>query len=96
MLFQKFTKMFADTSKKRLSDEKIGTLISYVLVLSLYVDEFQTDFTDIAKDLKMPVMKLRPYLENIGCKFKRRNNVTVAMLPVPLEFPTLRKRRRRG
>lgn len=96
MLFQKFTKMFVDTSKKRLADEKIGTLISYVLVLSLYVDEFQTDFTDIAKDLKMPVIKLRPYFENLGCKFKNRNRVTFATLPLPLEFPTVRKRRRRG
>ncbi|XP_021716497.1 DNA-directed RNA polymerase I subunit rpa49-like [Chenopodium quinoa] len=94
ILSQKFDKMFINKEKNRLSDDKIGSLISYVLVLTLFVDEFQTDFTDIAKDLKMSALSLRPYFENLGCKFARRNKVTVATLPTPLKFPTLRKRRR--
>lgn len=96
MLKQKFSKMFVDSDKGRLSDEKIGSLVSYVLVLTMFIDEFETDFVDIARDLKMSAMKLRPYLENLGCQFKTKNKVTMAILPVPLKFPTLRKRRRRG
>ncbi|KNA24668.1 hypothetical protein SOVF_013550 [Spinacia oleracea] len=94
ILLQKFTKMFVDADKNRIADDKIGSLISYVLVLTLFVDEFQTDFTDIAKDLKMNALSLRPYFENLGCKIAKRNKVTVMTLPVPLKFPTLRKRRR--
>ncbi|GAB4852850.1 hypothetical protein Ancab_017047 [Ancistrocladus abbreviatus] len=95
ILFQKFSNMFVDTEKKRLSDDKIGLLISYVLVLTLFVDEFQTDPIDIARDLRMTSMSLRVHFESLGCKFRRKNNVTVATLPVPLEFQTMRKRRRR-
>ncbi|CAO2840236.1 unnamed protein product [Amaranthus hypochondriacus] len=96
ILSQKFTKMFIDSDKNRLADDKIGSLVGYVLVLTLFVDEFETDFTDISKDLKMSTLTIRPYLENLGCRFKRQKNVTLATLPVPLTFPTIRKKRRRG
>ncbi|KAL2899635.1 DNA-directed RNA polymerase I subunit rpa49 [Bienertia sinuspersici] len=96
ILFNEFTSRFLDVEKNRLSNEKIGSLISYVLVLTLFIDEFQTDFTDIAKDLKMSAFSLRPYFENLGCQFKRRNNAYLAHLPVPLKFPTIRRKRRRG
>ncbi|KAL2936044.1 DNA-directed RNA polymerase I subunit rpa49 [Bienertia sinuspersici] len=96
ILCDKFTKMFLNVEKNRLSDEKIGSLISYVLVLTLFIDEFQTDITDIAKDLKMSAFSLRPYFENLGCQFKRRNNAYFAHLSVPLKFPTIRRKRRRG
>lgn len=88
--------MFIDSDKNRLADDKIGSLVGYVLVLTLFVDEFETDFTDISKDLKMSTLTIRPYLENLGCRFKRQKNVTLATLPVPLTFPTIRKKRRRG
>uniref|UniRef100_A0A803KPP1 Uncharacterized protein n=1 Tax=Chenopodium quinoa TaxID=63459 RepID=A0A803KPP1_CHEQI len=86
-------KMFVDSDKNRIADDKIGSFISYVLVLTLMVDEFQTGYTDIAKDLKMSALSPRPYFENLGCKFARRNKVAVAILPIPFKFPTLRKKR---
>lgn len=95
ILQQKFKTLFADPEKNRLSDEKIGSLISYVLVLTLFIDEFETDFRDIAKDLKMSPLRLRTYFKNLGCKFKRSKNV--AFLSVPLSFPSpVTKRRRAG
>ncbi|KMS94833.1 hypothetical protein BVRB_014870 [Beta vulgaris subsp. vulgaris] len=95
ILQQKFKTLFADPEKNRLSDEKIGSLISYVLVLTLFIDEFETDFRDIAKDLKMSALRLRTYFKNLGCKFKRSKNV--AFLSVPLSFPSpVTKRRRAG
>ncbi|KAK9726925.1 hypothetical protein RND81_05G246200 [Saponaria officinalis] len=96
MLLQKFTKMFLNTDKMRIADDKVEAILSYVLVLTLHIDEFESDFTDIAKDLKMSALSLRPYLENLGCKFRSRNRVTVATLPVPLAFPSARRKRRRG
>ncbi|KAK4344816.1 hypothetical protein RND71_034992 [Anisodus tanguticus] len=95
ILFQKFSSMFAITNSKRLPDEKRDLLISYVLVLTLFADDFRSDLSDIAKDLRMSAVTLRPYYEYLGCKFVREKNVLLATLPVPLEFPTLRRKRRR-
>ncbi|KAJ8534706.1 hypothetical protein K7X08_016434 [Anisodus acutangulus] len=95
ILFQKFSSMFAITNSKRLPDEKRDLLISYVLVLTLFADDFRSDLSDIAKDLRMSTVTLRPYYEYLGCKFVREKNVLLATLPVPLEFPTLRRKRRR-
>lgn len=81
--------------RNRLSDEKIDLLISYVLVLTLYVDDFRTDVDDIAKDLRMRPVPLRPHFENLGCKISHPNKSMLATLPVPLKFP-MPKQRRRG
>ncbi|KAL8138566.1 hypothetical protein V2J09_004567 [Rumex salicifolius] len=94
IIFQRFSSMFIDSEKNRLSDEKIGLLISYVLVLTLYVDNFETIPADISKDLKMPTQDLKVHFENLGCKYVRRSNTSVATLPVPLQFRTLRRKRR--
>ncbi|BBG98826.1 DNA-binding protein [Prunus dulcis] len=94
LLFHKFSTMFP-TESKSLSNEKTNLLISYVLVLTLFVDEFETDLTDIAKDLRMSAIALRKHYENLGCKLVRKRNVMFATLPVPLQFPQLRQRRQK-
>ncbi|XP_057975919.1 DNA-directed RNA polymerase I subunit rpa49 [Malania oleifera] len=95
ILVKKFSSMFADPAlKKQLSEANNGLLISYVLVLTLFADDFRTDPLDIAKDLRMPAIKMRPHYEHLGCKLVRQNNVTYATLPVPLQFPKPRRRRR--
>ncbi|MFS7981008.1 putative RNA polymerase I associated factor, A49 [Helianthus anomalus] len=95
ILNQKFNDMFANTESKRLADDKRDLLISYVLVLTLFVDNFKTEFSDIAKDLRMSLGALRPHFEYLGCKFVREHNITLATLPAPLKFPEIRMRRRR-
>ncbi|XP_030525170.1 DNA-directed RNA polymerase I subunit rpa49-like isoform X2 [Rhodamnia argentea] len=95
ILRQKFSTMFSTAESKWLPSEKIDLLISYVLVLTLFADDFRTDPTDIAKDLRMSSVTIRQHFEHLGCKFKREKNVLYANLPVPLKFPELRKRRRR-
>lgn len=94
ILFQKFSTMFAGSESKRLSDEKRDLLISYVLVLTLYVDDFRTDLSDIAKDLRMNPMSLRPHYQFLGCKLVNEKGKTLAMLPLPLQFQAERKRKR--
>ncbi|PQP97341.1 DNA-directed RNA polymerase I subunit rpa49 [Prunus yedoensis var. nudiflora] len=94
LLFHKFSTMFPMESKS-LSNEKTNLLISYVLVLTLFVDEFETDLTDVAKDLRMSAIALRKHYENLGCKLVRKRNVMFATLPVPLQFPQLRQRRQK-
>ncbi|GAB2269195.1 hypothetical protein Dimus_004124 [Dionaea muscipula] len=95
ILSEKFSAMFFDSEKRRLSGSKITLLTSYVLVLTMHFDEFKTDPSDIAKDLRTTILSLRKDFDNLGCKFARENNVSVATLPVPLKFRVaLRKRKR--
>ncbi|KAL0341864.1 UNVERIFIED_CONTAM: hypothetical protein Scaly_1849000 [Sesamum calycinum] len=66
-----------------MDDDKLKLLISYILVLSLFADDFRSDPSDIAKDLRMNPITLRPHYEYLGCKFVRDNQVLLATLPVP-------------
>ncbi|KAK6128043.1 hypothetical protein DH2020_038207 [Rehmannia glutinosa] len=95
ILSQKFSSLFGSTKNDRIPDEKQKLLISYVLVLSLFADDFRSDPSDIAKDLRMNPLTLRPHYEYLGCKFVRENKVLLATLPVPLEFQTIKRKRRR-
>ncbi|KAL3840792.1 hypothetical protein ACJIZ3_025383 [Penstemon smallii] len=96
ILSQKFTSMFGTRKEKRIPDEKQHLLINYVLVLSLFVDDFRTDVADICKDLRMDNLRLRTHYGYLGCKLVRENQATLATLPLPLKFETVRKKRRRG
>lgn len=87
ILSQKFNDMFANQESKRLADDKRDLLISYVLVLTLFADNFKTEFSDIAKDLRMSTGDLRRHFEFLGCKFIRENSIMLATLPAPLKFP---------
>lgn len=95
ILRNRFSSVFSEAGSKRLPVDKINLLISYVLVLTLHVDEFRTDPSDIAKDLRMSPITLRSHFENLGCKFSREKSLLFATLPVPLKFPSVRQRRRR-
>ncbi|KAL8235281.1 hypothetical protein R6Q59_021381 [Mikania micrantha] len=97
ILTHKFNEMFVNTNtnSKRLADDKRDLLISYVLVLTLFVDNFKTEFSDISKDLRMSTGALRRHFEFLGCKFVREKNIMLATLPAPLKFPEVRNRRRK-
>ncbi|WMV34079.1 hypothetical protein MTR67_027464 [Solanum verrucosum] len=95
ILSQKFTSMFSISDSKRLPEEKVTLLINYVLVLTLFADDFRSDPSDIAKDLRINAVALRPFYEYLGCKLVREKNVVLATLPVPLVFPSVRRKRRR-
>ncbi|EPS64864.1 hypothetical protein M569_09915 [Genlisea aurea] len=93
---QKFVDKFGTVDKRRRIPENVHReLMSYVLVLSLFVDDFQSDPSDISRDLKINPVTARQLFEYLGCKFVRQNSVLKATLPVPLKFKTL-KRKRRG
>ncbi|KAH6757811.1 hypothetical protein C2S52_023301 [Perilla frutescens var. hirtella] len=95
ILSQKFSTMFASTKDKRIPADKLNLLINYVVVLSLFADDFLSDPSDITKDLRMNPVDLRSHYEYLGCKFVRENQVLLATLPVPLEFQTIKRKRRR-
>ncbi|XP_073145824.1 DNA-directed RNA polymerase I subunit rpa49 [Henckelia pumila] len=93
IFWQKFSSMFGSNGR-RIPDEKQQLLISYVLVLSMFADNFRTNPLDISKDLRMKTLSLRPHYQYLGCKFVWDNRELVATLPVPLEFQTTESRRR--
>ncbi|WOK93285.1 hypothetical protein Cni_G01980 [Canna indica] len=97
IVYQKLTRTFLDTQTGVLSTEKNELLIGYILVLTLFVDSFQTDPTDIARDLQMTVQSLKPYFQQLGCKGFKENpfKPTLMILNAPLKFPELRRARRR-
>jgi DNA-directed RNA polymerase I subunit RPA49 len=92
----KFSEMFGNSDSKRLADEKRDLIISYILVLTLFVDDFRTDPSDIAKDLRMSNVQLRPHWEQLGCKIFKEEKADMVKLSVPLKFQTLRRKRRRN
>ncbi|RYR62646.1 hypothetical protein Ahy_A04g020347 isoform B [Arachis hypogaea] len=98
ILRNRFSAMFGNTSgsnSKWLSSEKISLLVCYILVLTLFFDEFETDYCDIARDLKMSQLVVKQHYEHLGCKVKRKNNANHATLPVPLKFPGVRQKKRK-
>ncbi|GFP85712.1 DNA-directed RNA polymerase i subunit rpa49 [Phtheirospermum japonicum] len=95
ILAQKFSSMFSITKENRIPDEKQKLLISYVLVLSLFADDFRSDPSDIAKDLRINFVTLRPFYKFLGCKFVTEKKVVLATLPVPLQFETIKRKRRK-
>ncbi|KAK1362788.1 hypothetical protein POM88_038349 [Heracleum sosnowskyi] len=94
ILEEKFRTMF-EPSSQRLSSEKNTFLINHVLVLTLFVDGYRSDISDIAKDLKIGVVELRKHWLELGCKLVREKNTLFATLPVPLTFPVNRQKKRK-
>lgn len=95
ILEEKFRTMFVEPGSKKPSDGKMKFLISHVLVLTLFVDGYRSDPSDIAKDLKINVVELRTHYSELGCKLVREKSATFATLPVPLAFPVNRQKKRK-
>ncbi|CAL1399765.1 unnamed protein product [Linum trigynum] len=89
----KFRDMF-DSEQKSLTGDKMNLLISYVIVLTLHFDGFQTETADITKDLRQNPIAMRTHFENLGCKSATVKKVRVMTLPVPIQFPVARRKRR--
>uniref|UniRef100_A0A0D6QTE5 DNA-directed RNA polymerase I subunit rpa49 n=1 Tax=Araucaria cunninghamii TaxID=56994 RepID=A0A0D6QTE5_ARACU len=85
----KFLKLFSD-SKGDTPREKKDLLISYILVLTLIADNFETDTADIAKDLKMIMHDVVSRYKELGCQTKKSGASYRVTLPLPLTFPKLK------
>ncbi|KAK8952141.1 hypothetical protein KSP39_PZI003216 [Platanthera zijinensis] len=95
VVFQKFMTMFLDSNV--LSSEKNELLICYILVLTLFADDFHTNSADIERDLAMDRTSLRPYFQQLGCEVRKVANFVPSeiVLSVPLVFVEPKKRRYR-
>lgn len=89
--------MFIEPGSSALSSEKHELLINYILVLTLFADDFRSEMSDICADLKMTQQMLKPYYDQLGCKYVTVSfKPSVITLPAPLKFPSevARKRKR--
>eukprot|EP00250_Pteridium_aquilinum_P015668 c22690_g1_i1 orf=156-1583(+) len=88
--------------------EKRDLLISYILLLGLMIDNFRADPYDLAVEMKKSILELKNYYMELGCKFKTvkeadrgvvdpksAQRLYEAVLPMPLQFPTLKNKIRR-
>lgn len=89
VILAKFLKLFSDSKESTRSREKTDLLISYILVLTLIADGFETRPSDIAADLKMTVPDIKSHYQELGCKGHGTQNNLKISLPVPLKFPTM-------
>ena len=90
---------FTEPGSSAMSSEKEELLTNYILVLTLFADDFRSDPNDICADLKMTRQMIKPYYDQLGCKSVSSGvfKPTFMTLPAPLKFPqdvTRRKRRR--
>lgn len=97
IIYQKLLLMFVSPDSEIVSVEKKELLIGYILVLSLFVDQFRSDPSDIASDLKMTAHSLKPYYLQLGCKLTREAafQQSFMTLPAPLQFSEPKRNRRR-
>lgn len=98
-VYRRLLLMFTEPGSSVMSTEKQELLTNYILVLTLFADDFRSDPNDICEDLKMTRQKIKPYYDQLGCKSVSQGAFkgTVMTLPAPLKFPkeVTRKRRRR-
>lgn len=92
---EKFRTIFNESSSKSLLPKNRKLLIRIVLVLTLFVDGYQTDTADIAKDLRMNVVELKKQYEQLGCEIVDDESVLLATLSVPPLLNSRSKKRKR-
>lgn len=101
-----------NTVKKRFTDghemtkRHVDNLITHLAVLSLIVDDFESDTFDLREDLGLKPMEMRKYFQEIGAKLlaptereRTKMNISkpeasthvIARLTLPLQFPKLRQ-----
>jgi DNA-directed RNA polymerase I subunit RPA49 len=87
---------------------QLDKLYTHICALSLFIDNWSTDISNLRDDLKMENGVLARYFQELGCvvkaptdservKLKINKNVAkasrVAKLRLPLQFPKVSKRR---
>eukprot|EP00252_Welwitschia_mirabilis_P016567 TRINITY_DN3654_c0_g1_i2.p1 TRINITY_DN3654_c0_g1~~TRINITY_DN3654_c0_g1_i2.p1 ORF type:complete len:267 (-),score=48.85 TRINITY_DN3654_c0_g1_i2:172-972(-) len=91
----KFLKLFTESSRQLRPKGKVDLLVSYVLVLTLIADGFETNPSDIAKDLRMGNNEVRTHYFQLGCKSRGTSSNCKIYLPVPLTLPAPKDPRKR-
>lgn len=101
---------FTNDSGSELGKWQLDNLYTHMCALSLYIDGWTTDTSNLKDDLKMETKQISQYFNELGCKVsapteaeknarglgKAQAAVTrIARLKLPLEFPKPRAARRR-
>ena len=75
------------TQRRMISSKNKDKLISYILVLSLFVEDFQLDPSLITADLQENTTKINDHLRALGCEMTNTKEGRQAALKAPLKFP---------
>lgn len=91
---------------REMNQWEIDNLITHLCAMSLFVDGWETDTTDLKGDLQLETKKVIQYFQELGCRIgpmneKDRNAAKLtaaeakvrrmARLVIPLDFPRLSK-----
>lgn len=90
------------TAIRDMSSKQKDTLISYILVLALYIEGFSMDPNAINIDLRLPNYKLIEHFKYIGCSYAQKRKQAnedgteavfkpTVRLTAPLNFPRIKK-----
>ncbi|EJD05049.1 Rpa49 subunit specific to nuclear RNA polymerase I [Fomitiporia mediterranea MF3/22] len=107
-IYSRFTETVRGSSRVQFTSDNAVRLLTHIFALCLHVDNFATDTTLIAADLREPVTKINQHFKLLGCKIEKLSTVEMsrlglsasgaehkrAVLRVPLEFPKARMKRR--
>jgi DNA-directed RNA polymerase I subunit RPA49 len=107
-LVEAVRRRFTNDSGTELGKFQLDKLYTHICALSLFIDNWSTDISNLRDDLKMENGVLARYFQELGCvvkaptdservKLKINKNVAkasrVAKLRLPLQFPKVSKRR---
>ncbi|XP_077984493.1 DNA-directed RNA polymerase I subunit RPA49-like [Glandiceps talaboti] len=78
-------------------------LLSYIILISLHIDEFELHLNQLHSDLKIGLQKILSHVRNIGCKITTKKSLRgseegiqrIATLPLPLKLPDKPKMKRK-
>lgn len=101
---------FTNDSGSELGKWQLDNLYTHICALSLYVDGWSTDTSNLKDDLKLETKAMSQYFAELGCKVSAPNEgdkarlgigkaqaavTRMAKLKLPLEFPKARAGRRK-
>lgn len=109
-LLSRFTENARSSSKPQFTSQKETLLLTHMFALCLRIDDYATDTELIAKDLSQSTHSINTLFKSMGCQIAKLTLTDLkrlglpdsaaeakrALLKVPLEFPKLRGKRRRG
>ncbi|KAI0063354.1 Rpa49 subunit specific to nuclear RNA polymerase I [Artomyces pyxidatus] len=107
-LLARFTETARGSTKAQMTSEKDTSILTHIFALCLKVDDFASDTTLIASDLKKSVIQVNTLFRSLGCKIDKLTpheltrlglpasaaETKRAVLKVPLVFPKPRAKRR--
>ncbi|THG97457.1 hypothetical protein EW145_g7611 [Phellinidium pouzarii] len=107
-IMARFTETLRGSTKIQFTTDNEVKLMTHMFALCLHLDNFASDTTLIAADLRETVTKINQFFKLLGCRIEKLGTMEIsrlglsaasagnkrAVLRIPLEFPKARLKRR--